>query len=311
MHSTATFPAAVVRDRSGVALRPSLCSLRLVWEEARPVVQIVFLLRFLTGLALAVRHHGNLSWSALAAAVSWSCITTSIYVLNGVSDVTGDRANGSTRPIASGRLPIDTALWAAVGLAVAGVALMAVVPGPAALLAVLMLVLGWLYSMARNPLKRTMPGFLAVVVGGGLLTYLAGWSAVGGRPGIHSLLFGTAMSLWMGLGGSTKDLSDTEGDRVEGRRTWPVILGERKARLAMAGSALAVGCGFLGTALDAAPSLVGPAAVLLGGALVLATDLVTGRGSGSRHIRRRPYRLFMVTQYAVHLTLLGSLLLQF
>ncbi len=293
------------------AVPAGLRTLRLAWEEARPVVQVVFLLRFLAGLALAERHRSVLSWSIVAAAASWSCVTSSIYVLNGVSDVAGDRANGSTRPIASGRLPIDTALWTAVALAVAGVALSAAVRGPAALLAVLMLVLGWAYSMARSPLKKSMPGFFAVVTAGGLLTYLAGWFSVGPRPGLELLVFGLAMSFWMGLGGSTKDLSDTEGDRAEGRRTWPVILGERKARTAMAVSALAVGLGFFGVALRVAAGLVGPAVVLLAGSLALAAVLITSSSGGNRRTRRRPYRMFMVTQYVAHLTLLGGLALQF
>jgi 4-hydroxybenzoate polyprenyltransferase len=285
--------------------------LRLAWQEARPVVQIVFLLRFLTGVALATRHAGGLSWSILAAAGSWSCVTASIYVLNGVSDVAGDRANGSTRPIASGRLPVDTALWTAVALAVVGVALSASVGAPAALLAVLMLGLGWAYSMARKPLKNSMPGFMAVVTAGGLLTYLAGYASVDHRPCRDLLVFGLAMSLWMGFGGSTKDLSDAEGDRVAGRRTWPVILGERNARLAMAVSALAVGCGFFVAALCAAPGLIGPGVVVLAGSVALATTATTPLSKGSRSVRRRPYRVFMMTQYVAHLTLLGASAVQF
>jgi 4-hydroxybenzoate polyprenyltransferase len=296
-------------ERPAVPLR--LGTLRLAWEEARPVVQIVFLLRFLTGLALVERDAGILTWSILAGAGSWSCVTASIYVLNGVSDVAGDRANGSTRPIASGRLPVDTALWTAVALATAGVALSAAVRGPAALLAVLMLALGWAYSMARNPLKKSMPGFMAVVTAGGLLTYLAGWVSVGERPNRELLVFGLAMSLWMGLGGSTKDLSDTDGDRAAGRRTWPVILGERKARIAMAASACTLGCGFFAAATRVAPGLVASSVVVLAGSVTLVAILLTPLSSGNQWMRRRPYRMFMVTQYVAHLTLLGGIALQF
>ena len=306
--ATLAVRAPATHQRAGPA---GLHTLRLIWEEARPVVQVVFLLRFLTGLALAERGHGVLSWSIVAGAASWLCVTSSIYVLNGVSDLAGDRANGSTRPIASGRLPVDTALSAAAALAVAGVALSAAVRGPATLLAVLMLVLGWAYSMARNPLKESMPGFFVVVTVGGLLTYLAGWLSVGRWPAADLLVFGLALSLWMGLGGSTKDLSDTEGDRAAGRRTWPVMLGERKARAAMAVSALAVGLGFFGVALPVATGLVGPAAVLLVGSLTLATVLVMSPGGRTRHHQRRPYRIFMFTQYVTHLTLLGGLVVQF
>jgi 4-hydroxybenzoate polyprenyltransferase len=293
---------------------PSLLSswrvLRLVWQEARPVVQIVFLLRFLTGLCLADRH-GRLSWSVLAAAGSWLCVTTSVYVLNGISDVPGDQANGSTRPIASGQLPVATARWTAVALALAGVGLSVPVRGPAALLAVLMLGLGWAYSMARRPLKNSMPGFMAAVTAGGLLTYLAGFACVDHRLNRELVVFGLAMSLWMGLGGSTKDLPDTEGDRVAGRRTWPVVLGERNARLAMAASALMVGSSFVVAALHVAHGLIGCGAVVLTGSILLTVTVTTSLSRRNRATRRRPYRIYMVTQYLTHLTLLGGLTLQF
>jgi 4-hydroxybenzoate polyprenyltransferase len=282
--------------------------LRLVWQEARPVVQLVIMLRFLTGLCLADRQV-RLGWSVLAAAASWLCVTTAIYVLNGVSDVAGDRANGSTRPIASGQLPVATALSAAAVLAVAGVALSAPVQGPAALLAVLMLGLGWAYSMARRPLKNSMPGFMAVVTAGGLLTYLAGFACVDHHLNRELVVFGLAMSLWMGLGGSTKDLADVGGDRVAGRRTWPVILGEYNARLAMAASALAVGCGFLVAALQVSHGLIGCGAVVLAGSAVLAVTVTTSLSKRNRATRRRPYVIFMTTQYLAHLTLLGGLAL--
>jgi 4-hydroxybenzoate polyprenyltransferase len=295
---------------SSPSLLPRWRVLRLVWQEARPVVQLVFLLRFLTGLCLADRQ-GRLSWSILAAAGSWLCVTTSIYVLNGISDVSGDRANGSTRPIASGQLPVPTALWAVAALAIVGVALSVPVRGPAALLAVLMLGLGWAYSMARRPLKNSMPGFMTVVTAGGLLTYLAGFASVDHRLNRELVVFGLAMSLWMGLGGSTKDLPDAEGDRIAGRRTWPVVLGERNARLAMAASALMVGSSFVLAALHVARNLISCGAVVLAGSIILTVTVTTSLSGRNRATRRRPYRIFMATQYLTHLTLLGGLTLQF
>jgi 4-hydroxybenzoate polyprenyltransferase len=303
-------PGGPTDELPNPSLRPSWRVLWLVWREARPVVQVVILLRFLTGLCLADRQ-GRLSWPVLAAAGSWLCVTTSIYVLNGVSDVAGDRTNGSTRPIASGQLPVRTALRIAVVLALVGVALSLPGRGPATLLAVLMLGLGWAYSMARRPLKNSMPGFMAVVIAGGLLTYLAGYACVDHRLNRELVVFGLAMSLWMGLGGSTKDLPDVEGDRLAGRRTWPVVLGERNARLAMAASALMVGSSFMVTALHVARNLIDCGAVVLAGSIILTVTVTTSLSRGSRATRRRPYRIFMAIQYLTHLTLLGDVTLQF
>jgi 4-hydroxybenzoate polyprenyltransferase len=173
-----------------------------------------------------------------------------------------------------------------------------------------MLGLGWAYSMAPHPLKETMAGFLVTVVAGGMLTYAAGWHAAGTRPDIDLLLFGPAMSLWMGLAGSTKDLSDTDGDRLAGRRTWPVILGDRAARAVMALCALALGAGFLVVASRLATDLVPVAALVLVGAVALAALLGLGPRGADRGTRRRPYRAFMLTQYVAHLALVGLLALQ-
>jgi 4-hydroxybenzoate polyprenyltransferase len=282
----------------------------LAWQEARPAVQVVFLLRFLTAVMLGARAHHGVPASVVVGAVAWSCLVSAIYLLNGVSDLTGDRANGSTRPIASGRLDPETAARAVVALAVTGLLLSALLGPAAVVLGACMFTLGWAYSMSRRPLKKHMPGFLFVVVTGGLLTYYAGWRAVGWAPGAELLVFAPAMSLWMGLGGSTKDLSDTEGDRIEGRSTWPVRLGDRTARALMAAGALSVGAAFLLTAIAYAPVLVWPAAVVAAGAVVLAVLLHTRLSIGTRAMRRRPYRAFMITQYVAHLALTTHLAIQ-
>jgi 4-hydroxybenzoate polyprenyltransferase len=286
-------------------------TLRLAWIEARPAVQMVFLLRFLTALALAEPYVAVPAWSVVAGAASWSCAIAAIYLLNGVSDVSADRANGSTRPVASGRLDVTTALQVAGWLALASLVLGALAPWPAVLLATLVLGLGWAYSMPRKALKNSTAGFMTAVVGAGLLTYLAGWIVSGRPPNAELLVFALAMSAWMGLGGSTKDLSDVEGDRTAGRRTWPIVLGERWSRVSMAISALAVGCGFCVAAATVAPDLITPGAVVLAGSAVLIAMLVTPLSHGTRSTRRRPYRVFMVTQYTAHLTFLGRFALQF
>jgi 4-hydroxybenzoate polyprenyltransferase len=74
--------------------------------EARPAVQIIFLLRFLAARSLS-GHGGRhlLDGRALLAAVVWEGVILSIYLYNGVADVVEDRLNESTRPIASGLLP--------------------------------------------------------------------------------------------------------------------------------------------------------------------------------------------------------------
>ena len=279
----------------------------LSWREARPVVQLIFLLRFCVGgmLAWAYRDPG-VPWTSVVAAAGWVAATWAIYLVNGIADVVEDRENGSARPIASGRLatgPASVAGWLLAGVAIgcgAAVSLTQLV------LVVLMLGVGWAYSMGPHPLKKSVAGFTTSVIALGMLTYLAGWCAVAGpqRPSAALLLFGAVMSCWMGLVGSTKDLPDERGDRKAGRRTLPVVLGARTARVVMAGQAVLLGLAFLVAAATWHAPLLPVAVVVLAGALTVA-GIALRPVRDDRALKRRPYRAFMLTQYVAHLTVLS------
>lgn len=277
----------------------------LTWHECRPVVQVIFALRFLTGVILVGGVAAVARPAVLCGLASWMCVVAAIYLRNGVADVVEDRRNGSARPIASGALPAETAHAQANALAVAGI-VVALLPAPRLtfVLAVLaMLALGWAYSAGPSPLKRTMPGFLLCVVGGGALTYTAGVLVSGAAPTAEAVCAGLALSAWMGLAGATKDLSDVAGDRLAGRRTLPVLFGYRAAASLTAAGTLAAGSGFVVAALCWTPELLPAALALAAGAASITALLIRGAraetGPG-----RQPYRTFMATQYVVHLLLL-------
>lgn len=279
---------------------------RLAWQEARPSVQVIFLLRFVTGAALVAAGGCPGPLPAAAGAVTWCCVVAAIYLHNGAADVVEDRGNGSARPIASGRLPAGTAETIARALAGAGVVTGLAAPPPVAVLALVMLGLGWCYSSGPHPMKRTVAGFLIVVVSGGSLTYLAGAAVGGGRITGELVFCGLAMSAWMGVAGSTKDLSDVGGDRQAGRRTLPVLLGPGRCRLLMAAAVLALGGASLTVGLAWLPRMLPMAAVLLLGSVLVVVLLVRLPADAARSRRRLPYRAFMVTQYCAHAVVLAE-----
>src|ERR1700722_16769932 len=83
---------------------------RAVFAESRPPVQLIFLMRS-TAASGIVYHPTTNCFAGIGA---WALITISIYVFNGVTDLVGDRANHSARPLASGLLSRTTALtWCA------------------------------------------------------------------------------------------------------------------------------------------------------------------------------------------------------
>ncbi|QOC89737.1 UbiA family prenyltransferase [Micromonospora craniellae] len=281
----------------------------LSFSESRPVVQAVFQLRFLTGAMLAAPPlHPPEVRDLTVGALAWLCATWQVYLLNGLCDRTEDRHNGSARPLATGALSAASAGGAATALSLLAMTLGVLVSPGFAVLVAAMLALGWLYSAAPRPQKANLPGFVAVVVAGGLVTYLAGWYAAGGGvPDSRAVAVAVALSLWMGLVGMTKDLPDVAGDRLAGRHTLPIVLPERLARCLLATGALLVAAG-LATVAATEPTLLPPAGLLLAGAVVLSVCVLTRISHGDRSRRRRPYRAFMVTQYAVHLTVITQCL---
>jgi 4-hydroxybenzoate polyprenyltransferase len=281
---------------------------RLLWSETRPVVQAIFAVRYWVGAVVVLAGAGSFGPAVVLGALAWLALTTSIYLVNGVSDLTADRANGSARPLAQGRVSAQAAVRTAWALAAAGLGL-AVLTGTIALVlcAVAMVLLGWAYSVGPRPLKCSVAGTAVASAGGGLLSYLAGAAAAGGSPGVpYGAVFGL-LALWMAVGGGSKDLPDVVGDRAAGRRTLPVVVGHRAAARFIAAACLALGTAAVAVGW-AWPEVLVPALVLAAGAVVVAWRAVHTPGDAPRAVQRRPYRAFMVTQYAVNPALLLSVL---
>jgi 4-hydroxybenzoate polyprenyltransferase len=264
-------------------------------------VQAVFLLRAVT----AADGGAGIARSAPVLA-SWGALSIAVYVFNGLTDRVGDRANGSRRPLARGSLSPRTASWAIALLSVAGIcgcwlARPAVVP-----LALAFLLLGWAYS-AGPALKKHPVGFAVAVGGGAALTYAAGWVAAGCQ-GHATLVFGLAMSVWVGCACGVKDFSDVTGDRLAGRGTWPVRLGMRRAVRLLCGciaAALAVmlACSIVVPVVLPATLVVGAGSAALAVACRQQGRRAAGQGAEGEEASggRLAYRIFLCTQYAANL----------
>jgi 4-hydroxybenzoate polyprenyltransferase len=288
-------------------LRP-LRPLAACWSEARPVVQAIFLMRFLAGALLVDPGHLARPGPVALGAAGWSCSTIAIYVFNGIADREEDVANGSTRPIASGRLSPGYAGRVVSVLAALGLACSWSVGSAEGLCATLYLLLGYAYSGPPFPLKNT---YLTCTLGGvclGLTTYFGGCAAVGRGVSAPFAIFAGAMSLWMGgVGGIAKDLSDVEGDRLAGRRTLPILVGERSARRLLAVVAGLVALSFGAVAGISSARLGWCAGAVLIGAVAVGRSSVAAPAVESRERARVPYRLFMWTQHATHIVLAASI----
>lgn len=273
-------------------------------SEARPAVQTVFLMRFLAGAFLAGPGTPPHPRQVALGALGWTCSTIAIYVFNGIADRQEDTENGSRRPIASGRLPVRYAARATVLCAVVGLICAWGLGLAEGLWATVFLLLGYAYSGPPFPLKRRHYAASLSGAGLGLVTYLAGSAAAGTRESGTFMAFAAVMSLWMGgIGGIAKDLSDVAGDRAAGRRTLPIIVGERRARRLLAVAAPGVALGFAAVAVWSFGTLLWCAGTVLLGAVAVAGLSMDPNMQDSKARRRLPYRAFMCTQHATHMVL--------
>lgn len=272
--------------------------------EARPAVQGIFLLRFLAGASFAGTLSTGGAFTLWGGAALCICATLSVYILNGVMDVEEDQVNGSSRPVARGKLTVAQAAGVASGLAVLSIAGGFALENTMAWSIIAALGLGWLYSGPPFYLKRWPTGLAVVAILAGLITYNAGYAANGGDGDgqISFLLFAAVMAVWMGLVGQTKDLSDIEGDKQAGRKSGPVVRGEDDVRLVFSGVALSLGGGYFLSVAFFATGLLIPAFVLATGAVAVAVTTLSSWSRGDKSRRRRPYRVFMLTQYGANMS---------
>lgn len=292
-------PALAPRSARQPARRWSFQAMGAVLAESRPAVQLVFALRSVAGSALV--RQPTLGRVTLVG--GWALLTIAIYVFNGVTDFAGDTLNNSHRPIATGQLTTRTALIWCGALSAAGLALCGLVSQVDIVLGLALLLLGWAYS-AGPAWKNHPAGFAAVIGGGAGLTYAAGIAAAGSLTAPR-LGFCASLAAWVGLCCAAKDFSDVDGDQLAGRHTWPVILGARRAALLLGALAVVGSACVLATFYIANAPLL-PVIFVFVGSVALAVTALTAGAAASRVTRRRPYRVFMSTQYATNVALMIS-----
>lgn len=286
----------------------------LCFLESRPRVAVIFQLRFLA--AVLLRHPTAFSAIALlrvlGLAAGWGLCVLFVYLFNGVSDVVGDRANGSQRPIARGDLNPVTACRVAWGAGILGV-VGCFLDGPLlGMLALLHVAVGYAYSGAPCYLKRKHASASIAITVLGLTTYAAGCQALPSSSAAGgAALIALTMSLWMGLvGATTKDFGDVAGDVLAGRRNCVAQSGIRTQQVRVCVAAVGLAAGFWLAAQWADPALLPAAATLgLGSGLLAAACLRTSRrlrNDASRSTAKLPYRVFMWLQYAVHAVVITS-----
>ncbi|MFC6825587.1 geranylgeranylglycerol-phosphate geranylgeranyltransferase [Halopelagius fulvigenes] len=208
---------------------------------------------------------GLLAPAAIVAAVAATIFATAAgNAVNDYFDREIDRINRPSRPIPRGAVSERGALWFSVALFAGAVVSAAVLPVTAIAIAVVNLVA----LLAYTELFKGLPG-----VGNVVVAYLTGSTFLFGAAAVDGAFETTVLVLFALSAMATfarevaKDVEDVAGDREEGLRTLPIVVGERRS-LTLGVAVLAVA-----VASSVVPFLVGGfgAAYL---ALVLPADSV-------------------------------------
>ncbi|WP_435185311.1 geranylgeranylglycerol-phosphate geranylgeranyltransferase [Halobellus sp. EA9] len=164
---------------------------------------------------------------AVAAAVAATVFATAAgNAINDYFDRDIDRINRPERPIPRGAVSARGALAFSVALFLGAVVAALVLP----LAAIAIAVLNLLALVAYTELFKGLPG-----VGNVVVAYLTGSTFLFGAAAVGMLTHPAALVLFALAGLATvtreivKDVEDVAGDREEGLRTLPIVIGERAA----------------------------------------------------------------------------------
>lgn len=171
----------------------------------------------------------------IAASVCAGILNAASNALNQLTDLESDRWNKPDRPLVTGAL----ARWQATTFSALAYAV-ALVPtwwiGRGAGHPVF-----WLFAAAGvATLVYSLPALgrtkargllanLTIAIPRGVLLKVAGWAVVASIATPEPWVVGTVFGLFLVGAASTKDFADIEGDRRDGCRTLPVVLGPRRA----------------------------------------------------------------------------------
>lgn len=278
---------------------------QLSWAESRPVMQVMFALRFLACAFLAgtVGLHGQRVTIGLLA---WLATCMSVYIFNGLMDKTEDVANGKQRPIASGRLPERRAWWIVAALAVLGLVggILTGLAGPV----LLFLGIGYFYSGPPWPLKKFGVTAALVIGAMGVTTFWAG-AIAGGGSNVGVMVYAAVMAAWMGLVGALlKDIPDAPGDAAAGRRTFAVLYGDTVVLRLVPVFAVVMAAGGLAASIAWARDTIPSMAVLAAGATWVAIRCLSSSRDGHNSPANQAYHASFWVQYGTAAAAIGTML---
>ncbi len=196
---------------------------------------LIFNFPWATFVALMIAYDGEVDIPIAILTVSSSyMILLATYTYNDALDLEVDKVNDPNRPLASGRATkkdIIRLTWILNGIALVMAILVNI---QVFIVASTLVILGILYSHPKTSFKDRFPYKTLVTSFGAMLASFLGGFANNYislnviYAGISFFIFCTVLAL---LG----DISDIKGDKASGRRTLPIIIGQKNTAIVIYG----------------------------------------------------------------------------
>jgi len=147
-----------------------------------------------------------------------------VYVYNDLTDIGEDTINSAHRPLIAGKVTRSHATNLIILSWISSLLLQASITWQVFAMTLLYILLGIAYSHPLTHLKKLFPFKTIVTALGGAMASLIGGLAAGNvTPQV--LFAATAFFLFFFILGPLGDVDDVEGDRIQGRRTFAVVMG--------------------------------------------------------------------------------------
>ncbi|MDE2588397.1 MAG: UbiA prenyltransferase family protein, partial [Patescibacteria group bacterium] len=155
-----------------------------------------------------------------------TCVSLSTYLLNDIVDIKVDKINDPTRPLVSGQVSKSDAIILVTVLSAAALGLAYMINTTVLFLAIACLLVGSLYSVPKISLKdRFVIKTIAVAIGG-FLGSMIGSSAIN-MFDERAIVSAVSFMILIFVTSPINDLADYTGDKNNGRRTIPIVIGQK------------------------------------------------------------------------------------
>jgi len=221
-----------------------LKKLKIYWELMRPFTLLAPTVGFISGglIAIGAKSPVVLTFTSIypiiLGGLSAAFLNGASNIINQYYDVKIDKINKPNRPLPSGRISLKESRLFSILLYSFSFFLAYLIPNKQFIIIVLITALiTYAYSAPPFRTKRwAVVANLTIAIPRGCLLIVAGWTAVRSLFNFEPWFIGSIFALYLLGAASTKDFSDIRGDKIYGCNTLPIILGAKRAAIAIAPS---------------------------------------------------------------------------